>query len=170
MSISCKNSIVSVPLVFITGVLFIIVIPACGILNSEENLSLEITTDKSTYVLSEDDLVAVTIKNTSNKTVFYSTCFERRVEILENDIQIDTIHFPVCECICTAELKPGEEMPIDHSSVQISTIQNHNQFQEGENIHYRIKYALFEDKAWGDKPLPKEERRSNQFKLVPPDQ
>ncbi len=166
MTISIKNFIVSTSLIFVLGILFTIVVSSCGMLNSEENLSIEIKTDKSIYVISEDDSVAVTIKNTSNKTIFYSTCFEKRIEIFENDIQVDTINFPVCECICATELRPGEIIPLNRSSIQISNIHDHNQFQEGENIDYRIKYALFKDKAWGDKPLPKNERRSNKFKLV----
>ncbi|MEX2411648.1 MAG: hypothetical protein WD607_09840 [Candidatus Paceibacterota bacterium] len=157
------------PSVLIAGIFLTLIVTACGILNSEESFSLEIKTDKNIYVITEDDSVFVTIKNTSNKTVFYSTCFEKRIEILESDVLIDTIHFPVCECICAAELKPGEEMPLNRSSHNLSNIDQHNQFREGENISYRMKYALFEDKAWGEKPLPKNERRSNQFKLLLPE-
>jgi len=156
-------------IILIAGAFLTIVVSACGILNSEESISIEIMTDKDIYVITEDDSVFVSIKNTSSKTVYYSTCFEKRIEILENDVQIDTIHFPVCECICAAELEPGKEIPLNRSSHNISNIHQHSQFQTGENISYRIKYALFEDKAWGEKPLPTNLRRSNQFKLLLPE-
>lgn len=167
---SINNFISQNYFILIAVCLLTILISSCGLLNSDEAASLEINTDQSVYVLTEDDSVFVTIKNNSNTAIFYSTCFEKQIEILEDDKHIDTIHFPVCECICAAELKQGEEIPLSLSSLNISNFDEHNQFQDGENITYRIKYALFEDKAWGEKPLSSNERRSNQFKLLLPEE
>lgn len=64
------------PLVLVAASFLMTVFSACGILNSEESFSMEIETDKDIYVISEDDFAIVTIKNTSDKTVFYSTCLK----------------------------------------------------------------------------------------------
>lgn len=150
-------------------VLSTIIATACGIFNSETNSSLEIKTDKNSYVVTQDEFISVTIKNTSEKTVYYSTCFEKRLEILDDNVKIDAIPFPVCECICAASLNPGESIPADVGRLNISNIHEDEKFQEGNNISYRLVYTLHEDEAWGDKPLPEKDRTSNQFRLLLPE-
>lgn len=149
--------------------MMVISIASCGILNSEEKPSLNIETEKDIYLLNEDEFIAVTIENTSGKTVYYSTCLARELEVLENGSHVDTIQFGVCYCLCPAELQPGDKVAADVSKMPIQYIKESEQLRGEESITYRLKYSLHKDKAWGDKPLPDFELRSNEFSLISPE-
>lgn len=145
-------------------------ISGCGILSSDGNPSLKIETEQNTYDLPEDEYINVEILNTSNQTIYYSTCLVIELEILDAGELVDTIPFGVCECICPAILKPGEQVDPDVSRVFIGTLNDKSdQILAKESVTYRLKDAFYKDKAWGDKLLPDNELRSNEFNLSLPD-
>ncbi|MDX1642347.1 MAG: hypothetical protein R3220_11650 [Balneolaceae bacterium] len=129
-------------------------------------IPISIKTDKRQYNLNEDDTIKVTITNNSSQRIFYSTCFDKTIEIIKDDNIIKRIGIPVCRCICSAELKPSESIPINISSLseKIFKYQEDN-FLVDESVMYQIRYSLYYDKAFGDEPIPKELSRSNTFLL-----
>ncbi len=170
MSISIKNVSASTPLTLIAGFLLILIAPACGILSSEGSASLKIVTEQDSYDLNKDEFIRVEIVNTSDQTIYYSTCLAKELEIFDAGEFVDTIPFGVCYCLCAATLEPGEQVDPDVSRVFIGTLKDRSdQLLLKESVTYRLKYAFYEDKAWGDKLLPGNELRSNEFKLILPD-
>ena len=157
-------------LLILALILMISSMGACGILSSDESPSLNIKTDKDLYSLDEDEYIGVEIENTSDQTIYYSTCLARELEIIDAGELIDTISFGVCYCLCPAKLEPGEKVSSDVSKVLIAILKDKSdQLMSSESISYRLKYSFYEDKAWGDKLLPVNELRSNEFDLILPE-
>lgn len=131
-------------------------------LNSQN--PIEIKTDKNQYNLKENDSVKVIITNTSSETIYYSTCFEKTIEIIKKDKILKTIGTPVCYCLCPAELKSGESIPVQISSLTIDNFKSQiKNMLLDESVSYRIRYSLYYDEAFGDEPVPEKFSRSNTF-------
>lgn len=142
----------------------------CELFGSDAPPALSIETDRTTYDLAEDDTIQVTIRNTSDRVIHYSTCLETTLEILEDGRVVDTVGFPVCLCICPAQLAPGERVDPGLSSVRTDTIVEwSDSLRTGPAVSYRLVYAFHWDEALGDEPLPRQERRSNPFNLQLPE-
>lgn len=152
---------------FIIVLLVISSVSGCGILSSDERPSLNIETEQDTYDLSKDEYISVEIINTSDQTIYYSTCLAIELEIIDSGILVDTISFGVCNCICAATLEPGERVDPVVSAAFIRPLKDRSDLLLfRESVTYRLKYAFYEDKASGDKLLPVNERRSNEFNLI----
>lgn len=132
-------------------------------LNSQN--PIEINTDKNQYHVSEDDSVRVRITNTSSETIFYSTCFEKTIEVIKEDKIIKTSGTPVCYCLCPAELKPGQTVPHHLSNFSTETLQTHLPENDSgvDSFSYRIRYSFYFDEAFSDEPVPEKFSRSNRF-------
>ena len=157
-------------LLILAIILMISSMAACRILSSDKSPSLNIKTNKGLYNLDEDEYISVEIENTSDQTIYYSTCLVRELEIVDAGELIDTIPFGVCYCLCPARLEPGEKISPDVSKVLIAILKDKSdQLISGESISYRLMYSYYEDKAWGDKLLPVNELRSNEFDLILPE-
>jgi hypothetical protein len=155
--------------ILFAGLLMITTFTTCGILDADKSPSLNIETDKDIYDLNEHEYVAVKIENNSDQTIYYSTCLARELEIIKDGELFDTIPYGVCYCICSATLEPGEKVFPDVSKVNISILKDKSDTLPSSNtISYRVKYSFYEDKAWGENPLPNHELRSNKFKLILP--
>ncbi len=151
-------------------VFIIISIGGCGILNSNENPSLEISTEQNTYDLNNDEYISVDILNTSDQTIYYSTCLAKELEIIESGKLVGSIPFGVCYCYCSATLKPGEQVEPNVSKAFIPILKERSeQLMLNETVTYRLKYEFYEDETYGDKLLPENELRSNEFTIVLPD-
>lgn len=136
-------------------------------LNPRGQFPISIKTDKNHYNLNQDDFVTVTITNKSSETIFYSTCFEKTIEAIKDDELIETFGTPVCYCICTAVLKPGESIPENISSLSIETIKSRvENLATDESVSYRIQYSLYYDGAFGDEPVPVKYSRTNKFAFI----
>lgn len=123
-----------------------------------------IKTDKTQYHFSEDDSVKVSITNQSSETIFYSTCFGKTIEVLHKDKVIETLGTPVCYCLCPAELKPGESIPVRLSSLSTEYFNHQKQnLLSDESLTFRIRYSFYYDEAFGDEPFPENYSRTNKF-------
>ncbi len=138
---------------------------SCDILSSNNHSNIDIQTDKKKYDLRKDDLIKVTITNKSDRIIHYSTCLSKSLEVVKKNQSEKTLGLPVCYCLCPAELKPGESMPIHISSVSAEAFRVDDQTSI-EPLTYRIKYSLYYDEAFGDDPIPTEYSRSNKFTIT----
>lgn len=138
---------------------------SCNILNSNNHPHIDIQTDKNHYNLNTDDLIKVTITNKSDRVIHYSTCLSKSLEVVKKNQPEKTLGLPVCYCLCPAELKPGESMPVHISSISAEAFQVDDQ-ESKEPLTYRIKYSLYYDDAFGDDPVPTEYSRSNKFTIT----
>ncbi len=153
--------------IMISGLFMIAALSACGILSSDERPSLNIETDREVYDINKDEQIVVTIENTSEVTIHYSTCLAKELEILDVGQLIDTLSFGVCYCLCPATLEPGEKVSHNISDISMGILQNKSDhLRLNDSLSYRLKYWFFEDEAWGDKQLPNMENRSNEFDLI----
>jgi hypothetical protein len=151
-------------------VLILIFLAGCGILGSNGSPSLKIETDLEVYDLNDTEFINVDIVNTSEQTIYYSTCLARELEILNNGELVDTVPFGVCYCICSATLEPGEQVAPYISKTSTYMIKERSdQLQSKGSVTYRLKYSFYEDKAWGEKLLPQNELQSNEFTLIFPE-
>ncbi len=141
----------------------------CNLISSDSDdyapVPIKIQTDKAHYNLKDDESVEVTITNRSSRTLYYSTCLPKAVEMISGKKITQTIGLPVCYCLCPAELKPGEMMP-----VHISTISLQQRFVDDvppeKSVSYRIRYSFHLDETFGDKPVAPKYSRSNKFTLT----
>lgn len=133
----------------------------------QSQIPISIKTDKTQYNINEDDSVKVTITNKSPETIFYSTCFAKTIEVLKNDNVIENLGTPVCYCLCPAELKPGESIPVWISSLSTDIFKSRAEnLLSGESVSYQIRYSLFYDEAFGEEPVLDKHSRSNRFRLI----
>lgn len=152
--------------IFVLGILCLCS-ASCDLLSSDNSIPIHIETNKKHYNLKTDDSVEVTITNKSKQTIHYSTCLSKTIEVVKKNKIVQTSGLPVCYCLCPAELKPGESMPVHNSSISVKSFQFHNNYREStEPVEYRIKYSLFFDEAFGDAPVPPEYSRSNTFTIT----
>jgi hypothetical protein len=139
----------------------------CGLIGSEDSPNpLQIETDRGSYDLSRDSMIQVDIRNTSDETIYYSTCMGPSLEVIGDGRVIDTISLPTCFCLCPAEVKSNEMVPSSVSEVSIQAIvQEYEPPQTTKPLSYRLVFAhFFQGKAWGE-TLPLKQRRSTQFTL-----
>lgn len=135
-------------------------------LTPQSQFPISIKTDKNQYHLNQDDFVRVTITNKSSETIFYSTCFEKTIEVMKGNKLLKNAGAPVCYCLCPAELKPGESIPENISSLSTETLKARvGDVLSDESVTYRIRYSLYYDGAFGDEPIPEKFSRSNTFTL-----
>jgi hypothetical protein len=86
---------------------------ACGLFSDEGSLfsdegGLELRTDKSSYPTGSP--IAIKVTNNSSDVIYYSTCVPPTLEELSDGEVVDRVGLgPVCECICTTELRPGQK-------------------------------------------------------------
>tara|TARA_R100001143_G_scaffold63409_1_gene70269 strand:- start:228 stop:734 length:507 start_codon:yes stop_codon:yes gene_type:complete len=148
-------------------ILIIISISGCGILSSDGNPSLKITTEHDTYDLSEDEYISVEIVNTSDQSIYYSTCLAKELEIIDSGELVESIPFGVCYCYCSSRLEPGEKVEPNVSKAFIANLkENPDQLMLNENVSYRLKYEFYDDETFGDELLPDNQLRSNEFNLI----
>ncbi len=152
-------------------VFIIISIGGCRILNSNENPSLKISTEQNNYDLNLDEYISVEIVNTSDQPIYYSTCLAKELEIIESCELVGSIPFAVCYCYyCSSRLEPGEKVEPNVTKAFIPSLKERSdQLMLNENVSYRLKYEFYEDEAYGDKLLPENELKSNEFNLILPD-
>lgn len=144
--------------------LLVCVFTGCDLLSSDNQTPIHIKTDKNQYSLAKDDSIQVTIINTSFKTIHYTTCYPKSVEMLRENVIVKKFGFPICYCICPAELKPGEKMPTNISGVALK--QRFLNSDSDEDVSYRIRYFFYFDEAFGDDPVSPEYSRSNTFSIT----
>lgn len=148
------------------AVLPLICFTGCDLLRSNNTPYIQIQTEKNHYNVKEDESVEVTIVNKSLRVLHYSTCMSKILEIVDKDNSVIETHgFPVCHCICAAELKPGETIPSQISSVALRHYFASSSLATGP-VSYRIRYDLYLDNAFGDHPVPAKNSRSNTFTLT----
>lgn len=123
-------------------VLFWVLSSGCSLLSPEEP-SLRLKTDRESYALSAAEEIVVEAENTSKVVIYFSTCMPTTLEELEKNRVVATLVFPVCECICPAELEPREKWS---HSVPLAWIEaNRDQLRlQGSNT-YRLRLAFFDD-------------------------
>lgn len=148
---------------------FVPAVSGCSLFGSEKPpFSLRVETDRDTYHLARDSTIEVSIKNTSQETIYYNTCLSKMLEVMEDGRVVDTIGLPVCFANRPAQLGPGEEVASTVSQVHIASIARvSDRLHAGSATSYRIAYAFYQDEAW-DELLPQEKRMSNRFALQLP--
>lgn len=157
------------PHVILAGLLAMALIAGgCDLLGSEASSpSLSIETEREAYDLARDTTINVEIQNTSDQTLYYSTCLATSLEVLEEGRVVDTIGLGACHCLCPAELQPGEKVAPGVSRVFTQAfLRASERLREGSSISYRLAYgAFYRDEARDGEPLPRRERQSNEFVL-----
>lgn len=136
-------------------------------LTPQSQFPISIKTDKNHYNLNEDDSVKVIVTNKSSEAIYYSTCFEKTIEMMKGNKVIKKFGTPVCYCLCPAELKPGESIPEQISSLSIKNFKSQAEnLVSDKSLEYRIQFSFYFDEAFGDDPIPREYSRSNTFKIT----
>ena len=117
--------------------------PGCSLLSSDD-LTLTLETDRAAYELPTTDVIEVEVENTSSAVIYFSTCMPTTLEELAEGRVVATLSFPVCECICPAELEPDEKWGY---RVSLAWIEEHeDQLQLQEDDTYRLRLAFFRDR------------------------
>ena len=125
----------------------------CGLIGSEDApRPLQIETDRGSYDLSRDSIIQVDIRNTSDETIYYSTCMGPLLEVIDDGRVVDTIGLLTCACLCPTEVKSNEMVPSSVSEVSIQAIvQEYELPQTTKPLSYRLVFAhFFQGKAWGE--------------------
>jgi hypothetical protein len=151
----------------VLAIAIIAALAGCGLIGSEDSpRPLQIETDRGSYDLSRDSIIQVDIRNTSDETIYYSTCMGPLLEVIDDGRVVDTIGLPTCACLSPAEVKSNEMVPSSVSEVSIQAIvQEYEPPQTTNSLSYRLVFAhFFHGKAWGE-TLPLKQRRSTQFTL-----
>ena len=135
---------------------------SCSLLDSGEG-ALRLETDREAYELDTAEEIEVEAKNTSSSVIYYNTCMPTTLEALGGGRTVATLGFPVCECLCRAELGPGERW---RYSVPVDWIEEHkDQLRLGEDHTYRLRLEFFEDREMRE-PLDSEALYTNRFDLT----
>ncbi len=92
----------------LTIVLIAAVFSGCGLFEDEG--SLELATDSTGY--EPGSPITITAKNNTSDVIYYSTCMPTMLQELSRQNVVESVGFPTCACLCTAELKPGQELGI----------------------------------------------------------
>lgn len=157
------------PHVILAGLLALALIAGgCDLFGSEASSpSLSIETEREAYDLARDTTIKVEIQNTSDQTLYYSTCLATVLEVLEEGRVVDTIGLGACHCLCPAEVQPGEKVAPGVSRVFTQAfLRASERLREGPSVSYRLAYgAFYRDEAQDVEPLPRRERQSNEFTL-----
>lgn len=123
--------------------LLIVTLPSCSIFGSDEP-ALRLRTDHVSYDLNTADVITVTAENQSSSVIYYNTCMQTGLQELDGSRVVASMGFPLCECICLAELRPGEEWS---HSVSVAWIkQNMDRFELREENTFRLRLAFYRDK------------------------
>ena len=127
---------------------------------------LSIQTDKLEYNIHKDEIIKVIIKNNSDNSLHYNTCFPKILEVLNYDGEIiATKGFPVCYCLCLTTLEPGETVPEQITQLDIKTLTySHPSLKEYRDVLFRLRFEFSLDRQWNN-PLPPSFTRSNPFML-----
>ena len=139
-----------------------VLLTSCSLLDSETS-AIKLETDRDTYDLIPSETINVQAKNASSSVIYFSTCMPTTLEELDDKRVVGTLGFPVCECMCRAELEPGESWSY---AVSVGWIAQHkDQLQlEGEG-RYRLRLTFFEDKDL-KRLLEEESLYTNRFKIA----
>ena len=135
----------------------LIVVTGCSF-ERADTVSLILQTDREQYEANET--IKVTVRNVSTFDIYYSTCMPTRLEQIEGDEIKGVLGFPVCECICLAELKPNESWIHE---VDLSWL-NEIGLSTDLGSEYRILLSFYRDEAMGDL-LEESELYTNRFVL-----
>lgn len=148
----------------------LILLAGCDLYNVDttttSNRYLSIETDKEVYQLDETDFIEATITNTSIRTIHYNGCLPITMEVLGDSGEIiDTIGFPVCECLCLATLEPGEKLNPDITNVPINFPLIREKLDEHLNRTFRIRFEFSLDSNW-EQMLPHSLSRTPPFVIT----
>ena len=134
----------------------LLVLSGCDLFGGDSDF--EIKTDKNTYTAG-DELV-VSAKNNTSDVIHYSTCMPTSLQELADDKVVESIGFPICQCICSAELAPGETYEWTVGTQWLWQNQGPSQPKIGPK--YQFRFAFYKDKAM-KKSLNPTELTSNTF-------
>lgn len=140
----------------------LILLSSCSLLGSDEP-ALRLQTDRERYELDTAELIKIEVKNISSSVIYFSTCMPTTLEELEGSRVVATLGFPVCYCICRAELEADERWSY---RVSVDWIEQHkNRLELGEYNRYRFRLAFYTDKEMR-KPLAEAALYTNRFTIT----
>lgn len=124
-------------------VFVLLFLSGCSLFGPEEQV-LELTTNQQTYSLDKETIIEVIVENVSNEVIYFSSCMPTRLEEVDGKRVVGTLGFPVCQCICSRTLQPGEQWVERVFTQQIEQFGAHLPLDPTHR--YRMRLALYRDK------------------------
>ncbi len=143
-------------------VVLLFALPGCSIFETDER-ALLLETDRESYDLNAAEGITVTAENQSSSIIHYSTCMPTWLQELDGSRVVASLGFPVCECLCPAELAPGEKWSYSISLAWIR--QNAERLELGKDHTFRLRLAFFRDEEM-KVLLDEDVLYSNRFRLT----
>lgn len=144
----------------LTIALIAAILSGCGVFEDEGKL--ELVTDETAY--EPGSPITVTATNNSSHVIYYSTCMATMLQELSRQNVVESVGFPTCACLCTAELKPGKNWEYEVDATWLWQNMGPSQPKIGPN--YRFLLQFYRDKEM-TKLVELSDLTTNTFQFMP---